>query len=144
MSFAHSRHSSMHSAHTEHRLYTWPSARRGDYSVVWVDTGAPCLQGQSPAGPPGLRELMTSSLGPGPEWGTCAHQRPRGPEGLRARLPAIRVKCWGWGAENGAPFLLASPRAPGRTTPPSQSALDWSPEAWGLGSEPRPHLIRRG
>lgn len=100
MNFAHSPRSSLHSARTEHHLCTWPSARRGDCSVVWVDTGAPCLQGQSPAGPPGLRELMTSSLGPGPEWGACAYQRPQGLGGLRAGFPVISQVLGGreWGS----------------------------------------------
>lgn len=69
------------------------------------------------------------------------------PEALRgSEQVSQQLESSSGGTENGAPFLLASPRAPGRTTPPppSRSALDWIPEAWGLGSEPRPHLIRRG
>lgn len=62
----------------------------------------PTSRAQGPTGLPGLREVVTGSLGPGHKWGPRAYQQA--PKALGRLRAGLAVGCCG--AENGAPPCL--------------------------------------
>lgn len=105
----------------------------------------PTSRAQGPTGLPGLREVVTGSLGPGHKWGPRAYQQA--PKALGRLRAGLAVGCCG--AENGAPSLPApgvqaapSPakaRRPG-CQPLSLVCTSW----WVCGAHLPPEMCRGG